>query len=66
MTTDPTQELADLNTADKQLSADAYTLPLYQKPVILAYNAKWGNIRDNATSVGPPYNTQDWGQIKSQ
>jgi peptide/nickel transport system substrate-binding protein len=65
-TTDPAQELADLNTADKQLSADAYTLPLYQKPVILAYNAKWGNIRDNATSVGPPYNTQDWGQIKSQ
>jgi peptide/nickel transport system substrate-binding protein len=65
-TTDPTQELADLNTADKQISADAYTLPLYQKPVILAYNSKWGNIRDNATSVGPPYNTQDWGQIKSQ
>jgi peptide/nickel transport system substrate-binding protein len=65
-TTDPAKELADLNTADKQLSADAYTLPLYQKPVILAYNAKWGNIRDNATSVGPPYNTQDWGQIKSQ
>jgi len=66
VTTDPAKELADLNTADKQLSADAYTLPLYQKPVILAYNAKWGNIRDNATSVGPPYNTQDWGQIKSQ
>ncbi len=66
VTTDPTQELADLNTADKQISADAYTLPLYQKPVILAYNSKWGNIRDNATSVGPPYNTQDWGQIKSQ
>jgi peptide/nickel transport system substrate-binding protein len=66
VTTDPAKELADLNTADKQLSADAYTLPLYQKPVILAYNAKWGNVRDNATSVGPPYNTQDWGQIKSQ
>lgn len=65
-TTDPAQEIADLNTADKQISADAYTLPLYQKPTILAYNAKWGNVRDNATSVGPPYNTQDWGQLKSQ
>jgi peptide/nickel transport system substrate-binding protein len=65
-TTDPTQEVADLNTADKQISADAYTLPLYQKPVILAYNSKWGNIRDNAQQTGPPYNTQDWGQIKSQ
>lgn len=63
--TDPAQEVADLNTADKQLSADAYTLPLYQKPVILAYNSKFGNIRDNATSVGPPYNTQDWGQAKA-
>ena len=60
-TTDPNQEIADLNTADKQLSADAYTLPLYQKPLILAYNSKFANIRDNATSVGPPYNTQEWG-----
>ncbi len=41
-TTDPNQEIADLNTADKQLSADAYTLPLYQKPLILAYNSKFG------------------------
>ena len=61
VTTDPNQEIADLNTADKQISADAYTLPLYQKPLILAYNSKFGNIRDNATSVGPPYNTQEWG-----
>jgi peptide/nickel transport system substrate-binding protein len=57
--------LSDLNDADKQLSADAYTLPLYQKPVILAYADKWANIRDNATSVGPPYNTQDWGTRKA-
>ena len=61
VTTDPNQEIADLNTADKQVSADAYTLPLYQKPLILAYNSKFANIRDNATSVGPPYNTQEWG-----
>jgi peptide/nickel transport system substrate-binding protein len=64
-TTDPTKEIADLNTADKQISADAYTLPLYQKPLILAYNSKWANIRDNATSEGPPYNTQEWGQRKA-
>jgi peptide/nickel transport system substrate-binding protein len=65
VTTDPAKELSDLNDADKQLSADAYTLPLYQKPVILAYADKWANIRDNATSVGPPYNTQDWGTRKA-
>jgi peptide/nickel transport system substrate-binding protein len=28
---------------------------------LLAYVNKWGNIRDNATSVGPPYNVQEWG-----
>jgi peptide/nickel transport system substrate-binding protein len=60
-TTDPAQEITDLNAADKQISVDAYTLPLYQKPVILAYNAKWANIRVDATAVGPPYNSQEWG-----
>jgi peptide/nickel transport system substrate-binding protein len=59
--TDPKTVIKDLNTADDLASQDAYTLPLYQKPTILAYNNKWGNIRDNATSVGPPYNVQEWG-----
>jgi peptide/nickel transport system substrate-binding protein len=59
--TDPAKVIQDLNTADDLASQDAYTLPLYQKPTILAYNNKWGNIRDNATSVGPPYNVQEWG-----
>jgi peptide/nickel transport system substrate-binding protein len=60
-TTDTNQENADLNSADKLISADAYTLPLYQKPLVLAYNDKWGNIRDNPTQAGPPINTQEWG-----
>lgn len=59
--TDPKAVIKDLNEADAQISADAYTLPLYQKPTLLAYVNKWGNIRDNATSVGPPYNVQEWG-----
>ncbi|MBX6371611.1 MAG: ABC transporter family substrate-binding protein [Acidothermus sp.] len=58
---DPSQVRKDLNEVDQLVSQDAYTLPLYQKPTILAYNVKWGNIRDNATSVGPPYNVQEWG-----
>ncbi|MDQ1709664.1 MAG: glutathione transport system substrate-binding protein [Frankiaceae bacterium] len=61
-TTDPARQIEVLNQADKQISEDAATLPLYQKPVILAYQDKWANIRDNATSLGPPYNTQEWGQ----
>jgi len=57
----PDQVIKDLNEADQLISQDAYTLPLYQKPTLLAYYNTWGNIRDNATSVGPPYNVQEWG-----
>ncbi|MCL6549633.1 MAG: ABC transporter family substrate-binding protein [Acidothermus cellulolyticus] len=57
----PDQVIKDLNQADQLISQDAYTLPLYQKPTLLAYYNTWGNIRDNATSVGPPYNVQEWG-----
>ena len=55
----------DLNKADLQLSKDAVTLPLYQKPTFLAYVNTYGNIHDNATSVGPTYNIQQWGLKKS-
>src|SRR5579875_59442 len=57
----PDQVIKDLNQADQLISQDAYTLPLYQKPTLLAYYNTWGNIRDNATSGGPPYNVQEWG-----
>lgn len=51
----------ELNAADAQVTKDAITLPLYQKPTFLAFYSKYGNIRDNATSVGPTYNMQEWG-----
>jgi glutathione transport system substrate-binding protein len=50
-----------LNQADTIMSQDAYVLPLFQKPTFLAAYAQFSNIRDNATSVGPPYNVQEWG-----
>jgi peptide/nickel transport system substrate-binding protein len=50
-----------LNKADALLTADAYNLPLFQKPTFLAAYANLANIHDNATSVGPPYNVQAWG-----
>jgi len=53
--------LGELNAADKQISADAYTLPLYQKPTFLAYYNNIVNLRDNATNVGPSYNAGSWG-----
>jgi peptide/nickel transport system substrate-binding protein len=53
-----------MNQADSLITKDAYELPLYQKPTYLdAYN-NVVNIRDNATSSGPPVNVQEWG-IKS-
>lgn len=51
----------DLNKADLQVSKDAVTLPLYQKPTFLAYLDTYGNIHNNSTSVGATYNIQEWG-----
>jgi peptide/nickel transport system substrate-binding protein len=58
---DKTAQIAALNSADKQISKDAYTLPLYQKPTMIAIKNTLGNVRDNATASGPTYNIQEWG-----
>jgi peptide/nickel transport system substrate-binding protein len=58
---DRATQIKAVNDADKLISQDAYTLPLYQKPTFLAYTNTIGNLRDNATGVGPPYNIKDWG-----
>ena len=50
-----------MNQADVLITKDAYELPLYQKPTFLAAYNNVVNIRDNATSSGPPVNVQDWG-----
>jgi peptide/nickel transport system substrate-binding protein len=55
------QQITNLNNADTQISKDAYTLPLYQKPTLIAYKNTLGNVRDNATAAGPTYNIQEWG-----
>ena len=62
--TDKASAAQQLNDADKTILGDAYVLPLYQKPTFLAIDNNLVNIRDNATSVGPPYNVQEWG-VKS-
>jgi peptide/nickel transport system substrate-binding protein len=59
--TDPTEVQSKLNEADKLIMADAYSLPLYQKPTYLAAYSNIVNLRDNATSSGPPVNVQEWG-----
>lgn len=62
---DPAESQKQLNIADAIISEDAYTLPLYQKATFLAFYSKFGNVRDNATSVGPTYNINEWGLKKS-
>jgi peptide/nickel transport system substrate-binding protein len=59
--TDQTKAAALLNQADSIMVNDAYVLPLYQKPTFLAVQDRFANMRDNATNVGPPYNTAVWG-----
>ncbi|PZS28110.1 MAG: ABC transporter substrate-binding protein [Pseudonocardiales bacterium] len=59
--TDQAKVQDNMNKADVALTADAYNLPLFQKPTFLAAYANIANIRDNATSVGPPYLVQTWG-----
>ncbi|MDP9116579.1 MAG: ABC transporter family substrate-binding protein [Actinomycetota bacterium] len=62
---DPAKVKSLMNQADVALTADAYNLPLFQKPTYIASYSNIANIRDNATSVGPPYNIQEWGQRSS-
>jgi peptide/nickel transport system substrate-binding protein len=50
-----------MNKADVLLEQDAFELPLYQKPTFLAAYNNIVNLRDDATSTGPPYNVQEWG-----
>lgn len=52
------------NQADKIISQDAYTLPLFQKDSMIAFSSNLVNVRDNITSQGPTYNLQDWGYGK--
>jgi peptide/nickel transport system substrate-binding protein len=59
--TDPAKVQDDMNAADVMLTADAYNLPLFQKPTFLAAYSNIVNIRDNATSSGPPARVQEWG-----
>jgi len=58
---DPKAAQADLNAADLQISKDAATLPLYQKPTFLAVRDNYVNIFNNASSAGPSNNIGQWG-----
>jgi peptide/nickel transport system substrate-binding protein len=50
-----------LNQADALMAKDYYVLPLFQRANFQVAKADYVNIRPNATSTGPTYNTEQWG-----
>jgi len=61
---DTTTEKAAANTADQLLWDQMATLPLYQKPTLLAYDSNYTGIGDNATQAGPLWNSDGFA-VKS-
>jgi peptide/nickel transport system substrate-binding protein len=53
---DTASELKAANEADKLLWGDMFSLPLYQKPTLLAYDSNYKGIGDNPTQAGPLWN----------
>jgi peptide/nickel transport system substrate-binding protein len=50
-----------LNQADEVLTKHAYTLPLYQRPTLLAVDERFGNIENNVSNGLIIYNIEHWG-----
>ena len=48
------------NEIDALLWEDLYTIPLYQKPTLLAYSSTLEGVDDNATEAGPLWNSEKW------
>jgi peptide/nickel transport system substrate-binding protein len=58
----PKDALDSANAADTQLWADMFTLPLYQKPTLLAFDKGYTGIKDNATQAGPLWNNDTFAK----
>jgi peptide/nickel transport system substrate-binding protein len=60
-TINPTQAAALYNQIDTILWKDMVTLPLFQQPELFGWSSKLGGVVPNTSSVGIPWNAQDWG-----
>lgn len=54
------ERAAALNEADALMAQDIPTIPLYQKPTVLAYNIIVHGMEDNPTQEGPTWNSEEW------
>jgi peptide/nickel transport system substrate-binding protein len=52
--------IKNANKADELLWGQMYTLPLYQKPTLLAFDSNYTGIGDNATQAGPLWNSDSF------
>lgn len=62
---DPSQAAGIYNQVDQLLWKDMATLPLYQVPDDLASVSGYGNIEENGSNMGPPWNAEEWGIVPS-
>ncbi|MGI8762237.1 MAG: ABC transporter substrate-binding protein [Jatrophihabitantaceae bacterium] len=53
----PADEVKYANVADQLIWDNMFTLPLYQKPTLLAFDSNVKGLADNATSAGPLWNS---------
>jgi peptide/nickel transport system substrate-binding protein len=60
--TNTDDEIAAANKADSLLWDQMYTLPLYQKPTLLAFDSNFTGIGDNATQAGPLWNSDTFAK----
>ncbi len=57
----PQKRAQEFNEADQIAAQDLPTIPLYQKPDVLAYNAdKVHGMTDNPAADGPAWDAQNW------
>src|SRR3954451_11004026 len=61
---DATQQAVDVNAADRLLWEQLATIPLYQKPTLIAYDSSLRNVRNNASQSGVLWNSDDWSLRK--
>src|SRR3954471_7891764 len=57
---DRAQQAADANAVDGLLWDQMATLPLYQKPTLLAHDSSLRDVRNNASQSGALWNSDDW------
>lgn len=57
---DPEAQAALGNEIDALLGKDLYTIPLFQNPTLLAYDADLDGVEPNRSQLGPLWNSEDW------